>query len=121
MAVSNAKLQGRYRMKECLDRLIPMTKITAQDLGVDKQGHIHFCQQPLDGLDWQDEDGAVWFCYWESKKRPSVEPSAHITVNDAVGKRLEIMMRDNTVADFEIQLVRDARHKSGKLLLKKIN
>lgn len=121
MAVSEAKLQGRYRMKECLDRLLPMTKITARELGVEKRGHIHFCPQPLDGLDWQDEDGAFWFCYWESKKRPSVEPSEHITINDAMEKRLELMMRDNTVADFEIQTVRDARHKSGKLLLKKIN
>lgn len=119
---SSAKLQGRYKLKECAELLIPINKVTAEEVGIaNKSGHMHICQQPLDGLQWKDKDDEMWFCYWISKKKPTTKPKNHVSIKDFEKKHMELITRDNTMATFQIKLIRDVRFKSGKILLQKIN
>ena len=116
-----AKIQGRYKLKECAELLIPINKITAAEIGVNKNGHIHLCQQPLDGHQWKDKENEIWFCYWISKKKPEIKQKNHVSINDFKKKPMDLIMRDNTMATFYIKLIRDNKYKSGKMLLKKVN
>lgn len=120
--VTSAKLQGRYSLRECAERLIPMNKVTAEDAGIKgKTGHIRLCQQPLDGLQWKEKDDELWFCYWISQKPKLVKLKNHVEIQDFKNKQMSLFTRDNILETFVIKLIRDVRFKSGKILLHKIN